>query len=78
MTLRDDIIVVIFGIVALIYLLNPTMGLFELIPDNLPIIGNLDEAAATAIVLYSLKYYGIDIFSWVDLARRGPRRRNEN
>lgn len=41
-----------------IYLLNPTAGLFELIPDNFPIIGNLDEAAATALVIYGLQHFG--------------------
>jgi len=32
--------------VGLVYLLNPTAGLIELIPDNFPLVGNLDEAAA--------------------------------
>ena len=34
------------GLVGLVYVLNPTFGIFELIPDNLPIIGNLDEGLA--------------------------------
>ncbi len=34
-----------------LYVLNPGAGLFELIPDNLPLFGNLDEAAATALFL---------------------------
>lgn len=38
------------------YLLNPTAGFIELIPDNLPIIGNLDEAAATALLIYCVQY----------------------
>ncbi len=33
------------------YLLNPTAGVFELIPDNLPYVGNLDEAAAVMFFL---------------------------
>jgi hypothetical protein len=33
-----------------LYLLNFTVGVFEL-PDYLPIIGNLDEAGATALVI---------------------------
>jgi uncharacterized membrane protein YkvA (DUF1232 family) len=33
-----------------IYILNPTMGVFELIPDNLPVIGNLDEGAAAILI----------------------------
>ena len=39
------------GLVGLIYLLNPGAGLFELIPDTLPVIGNLDEAAAVFLVI---------------------------
>lgn len=35
-----------------LYLLNPTFGFFELIPDNLPVIGNLDEGAAAALLLH--------------------------
>lgn len=46
---------------ALIYLLNPTAGLFELIPDVVPIIGNLDEAGAVIILINTLAYYGIDL-----------------
>lgn len=42
-----------------LYLLNPTMGIFELIPDNIPGIGNLDEAAATGILLYCLSVLGV-------------------
>ena len=53
--------IIIAGIVGLIYLLNPTAGFFELIPDNFPIIGNLDEAAAMMLVLGALRYLGIDL-----------------
>ncbi|MDP0490816.1 MAG: DUF1232 domain-containing protein [Verrucomicrobiota bacterium JB023] len=49
------------GLLSLLYILNPTMGVFELIPDNFPVIGNLDEAAATALLLTCLSYFGIDI-----------------
>ena len=70
MTSRDDIVVTVCGIIALIYLLNPTFGMFELIPDNLPIVGNLDEAAATAVVLYALRYFGIDLLRVVNNINR--------
>jgi hypothetical protein len=54
-------ITAIFGIiVSTFYLLNFTMGIFE-IPDNLPIIGNLDELAAAILLIASLKHFGIDI-----------------
>ncbi len=47
---------VVFGIIGAIYLLNPSAGVFELIPDNLPIVGNLDEAAATLLVVNAVRY----------------------
>jgi uncharacterized membrane protein YkvA (DUF1232 family) len=47
--------------VAFIYLLNPTAGVFELIPDIVPIIGNLDEAGAVLILANALAYYGFDV-----------------
>ena len=42
-------------VVGLTYILNPTGGVFELLPDVLPVVGNLDEAAATALLLAGLK-----------------------
>ncbi len=42
-------------IIGGIYILNPTAGLLELIPDVVPFIGNLDEAAATALVLWGIQ-----------------------
>ncbi len=55
------IIVFCVGLLATIYILNPTAGLFEIIPDNLPLVGNLDEAAAVALLLMCLSYFGIDL-----------------
>jgi uncharacterized membrane protein YkvA (DUF1232 family) len=48
-------------LLSVIYILNPTMGVFELIPDNLPIIGNLDEAGATALLISCVRYLGLDV-----------------
>ncbi|MDB2686786.1 DUF1232 domain-containing protein [Mariniblastus sp.] len=45
-----------------VYLINPTLGVIEFIPDNLPIIGNLDEATATAGLLYALS--GLGLIPW--------------
>ncbi len=54
-------IVAIFTVLlTVIYLINPTMGIFELIPDNIPFIGNLDEVGATGLLLSALKYLGYD------------------
>ena len=44
-------LVYLLAVLGFIYLLNPGMGIIEFIPDNLPIIGNLDEGAAVMLVL---------------------------
>ncbi|MBT7609654.1 MAG: DUF1232 domain-containing protein [Bacteriovoracaceae bacterium] len=51
----------ISGLIGVIYIFNPTAGFIELIPDNLPIIGNLDEAAAVILVISALRYFGFDV-----------------
>ena len=50
-------------VVGLGYVLNLGWGVFELIPDNVPVFGNLDEAGATALLLFGLRYL---------LRRQGP------
>jgi hypothetical protein len=42
-------------IVGAIYLINPTAGAIELLPDILPVLGNLDEAGATALLLWGIQ-----------------------
>lgn len=59
--LFKDMTMLGLGAIAVIYLLNPTLGLIEFIPDAFPIIGNIDEATATLILINVLKYYGIDL-----------------
>jgi uncharacterized membrane protein YkvA (DUF1232 family) len=44
-------LVYIFGVIGVIYILNPTLGVLEFIPDNLPVIGNLDESVAVMLIL---------------------------
>ncbi len=56
--------VALLGILGLIYILNPTAGIIEVIPDAIPIIGNLDEAAAVTLILTSLRYFGVDLTSF--------------
>lgn len=50
-------LVYLIGLLGLIYILNPTAGIIELIPDNIPIIGNLDEGGAFLAVWYGLLEY---------------------
>ncbi len=43
-----------FAAISILFLLNFTMGVFE-IPDNLPIVGNLDEVAASLLLFQSIR-----------------------
>ena len=63
-TFKDNVMIVL-GVLCAFYLLNPTAGFIEFLPDRLPIIGNLDEAAATAGLLFVLRYFGLDIGKWI-------------
>ncbi|MBM4312063.1 MAG: DUF1232 domain-containing protein [Deltaproteobacteria bacterium] len=60
------------GIIALLYLLNPGMGIFELMPDSLPLVGNLDEAAAAAVLIAALRYFGFDSTRFFSARRSSP------
>jgi len=67
-----EALIIIVAIIAAIYLVNPTAGVFELLPDNLPLVGNLDEGAAVALLMNTLAYYGID---WTKLyGRKKPQK----
>lgn len=71
--LGTSIVVGALGVFSVVYLLNPTAGFIEFIPDNVPIFGNLDEAAITALLITCLAYFGIDvrrIFGFRDEARK--------
>jgi len=74
----------ILSIICLVYLINPGAGFVELIPDNLPIIGNLDEGLAMTGLLMALSNMGLvrlqggrlDLQGWSQLIsrlrKRGP------
>ncbi len=63
-------IVLLLGLLGVIYLLNPGAGLFELIPDNLPLIGNLDDGLALALLVICLQHFGIQL---PDIFNRGKK-----
>jgi len=44
--------VYLLSLFGFVYLLNPTAGVIELLPDNLPLIGNIDEGAAALALWY--------------------------
>ncbi len=56
-----SLLVLLAALFSVIYLINPGAGFIELLPDNIPFIGNLDEATATAILLACARYFGWDI-----------------
>jgi len=56
-----SLFVFLAGLFALLYLLNFGGGIIEFIPDNVPIIGNLDEVTATILLLNCLAYFGLDL-----------------
>jgi len=60
-----SIFVAITGIICAIYLLNPGFGWIELLNDNLPLIGNLDEATAMAVLLACARYFGFDLSTFL-------------
>lgn len=53
------------------YLLNPTWGFIEVIPDNVPFLGNLDEATAAAVLIACLRYFGFDLTRFWCKKRKG-------
>ncbi|MFC5049535.1 DUF1232 domain-containing protein [Rubritalea spongiae] len=46
---------------SIIYLLNPSAGFLEIIPDNIPFFGNVDEASITLLLVYCLSNLGINL-----------------
>jgi uncharacterized membrane protein YkvA (DUF1232 family) len=59
----SKIIAIFISILCILYLLNITAGI-DLIPDIVPIFGNIDETIITAILFATLKYLGIDILAY--------------
>ena len=55
------VIAVLVACVSALYLINPTLGLFELLPDALPLIGNLDEAFFTLALVSALCALGLEL-----------------
>jgi uncharacterized membrane protein YkvA (DUF1232 family) len=54
-----------FVVLGGVYILNPTFGV-DLLPDNLPILGNLDEAAILFLMLSALRYLGVRVPDFVE------------
>ena len=62
------VLAAIGALVSALYLANIGVGIFELIPDALPGIGNLDEVFFSALLIFCLRKLGIDLLPYL---RRG-------
>jgi len=51
--------VLLLGILSAAHLANIGAGVVELIPDNIPVLGNIDEAGATLLLLNCLSHFGL-------------------
>jgi uncharacterized membrane protein YkvA (DUF1232 family) len=76
--MRRSLFVALVGLLSLLYLVNPGLGVFEFIPDNLPVVGNLDEATATFLLLNCLAYFGLDLRHLFKREPRAPRKLSED
>ncbi len=64
----------VITVVAGLYLINPTAGILELIPDVIPVVGNLDEATAVALIISGLNFFGYNT-GWLTAIFGPPRKR---
>jgi hypothetical protein len=47
-------VIYLFSAIGLVYIINPGAGFLEFLPDNLPLIGNLDEGVAMMLLWMGL------------------------
>ena len=78
MKIINSLIIGALGVFSAIFLLNPGAGLFFEIPDNFPVIGNLDEAAAAALLISCLAYFGLDVTKLFKKAQEKGKDRTDN
>ena len=74
MKIINSLIIGTLGAISAVFLLNPGAGLFFEIPDNFPVIGNLDEAAAAALLISCLAYFGFDVTKLFKKAQENDQR----
>lgn len=69
--LKNAVVLALGGISAL-YLVNPTAGFLEFIPDNIPFLGNLDEAGAMLLLINCLRHFGVDLSRIISFVKKAP------
>ena len=47
-------LVYVLAVIGVIYIFNPTLGIFEFIHDVLPFVGNIDEGIAVMLILFGI------------------------
>jgi len=67
-------LVFLLALLSVAYLANIGAGVIELIPDNIPVIGNLDEAGATLLLLNCLAYFGFNLHGIPGVGKYDKRR----
>lgn len=72
---KQDLAVIGSALFAVFYILNPTAGFIELIPDNIPVTGNLDEAGAVFIIISAFKYFG---FNMPDIFKKDVKQKSKD
>lgn len=50
-------------LVSILYLSNISFGFIEIIPDSIPLVGNLDEVFFAGLLFKCLDYLGIPVSS---------------
>lgn len=68
---KNAVVLALGGISAL-YLVNPTAGFLEFIPDNIPFLGNLDEAGAMLLLINCLRHFGVDLSRIISFVKKAP------
>jgi uncharacterized membrane protein YkvA (DUF1232 family) len=58
-------------ITCIVYLINPTLGVFELIPDNLPVVGNIDEVFVAGLLLSLINFLRTGEFRLINQNKKG-------
>jgi hypothetical protein len=61
MRVFKDLVVIAVGFIAALYLIYPSFGWLEFIPDAMPLVGSMDEATATLLLVSAFRYFGLDL-----------------
>lgn len=72
MKILKSLFVLITGLLSALYLANFGAGIVEIIPDNIPLAGNIDEFVASLLLINALAYFGLDLRRKPPVQNRPP------